>query len=261
MPVNILKNMGKRKHKRKKPAGFNKKSLANSILGIFSNYPRKTFNYKQIAKYLLIKSSAEKRLITQVLNELAQANDLEEIFPGKFKLKSSVGHVIGKVDIAQGGYGFVSSESMADDIFISQKNLNHALNGDIVKVYLYAKKKSRGPEGEVLEVIERAKDTYVGIVEVGPDFAFLSPDSRQMPYDIIIPVDKLKGAEDGQKAIVRITGWPRKVKNPFGEIVEVLGEPGDHETEMHAILSEYGLPYKFSEDIEAEAGTIPDKIM
>ena len=115
--------MGKNKHKRKKPAGYNKKSLANSILGIFSNNPRKTFNYKQIAKYLLIKSSAEKRLITEVLQELVRSNDLDEVFPGKFKLKSSVGHVIGKVDIAQGGYGFVSSESMADDIFISQKNL------------------------------------------------------------------------------------------------------------------------------------------
>ena len=252
--------MGKNKYKRKKPANFNKKTLANSILGIFSNNPKNTFNYKQIAKYLLIKNSAEKKLITQVLAELAQSNDLEEIFPGKFKLKSSVGHVIGKVEIAQGGYAFVSSESISDDIFISQKNLNHALNDDIVKVYLFAKKKGRNPEGEVIEIIERVKDTFVGIIEVSPDFAFLAPDSRQMPFDIFIPLDKLNGAQDGQKAIAKITGWPKKVKNPFGEIVEILGEPGEHETEMHAILSEYGLPFKFSEDIEADAEKIQVKI-
>ncbi len=252
--------MRKKKQKRKNSALYNKKTLTNSILGIFSNNPRKTYNYKQIANHLLIKNSDEKRLIIQILGDLQQSNDIEQIFHGKYKLKSSAGHVVGKVDVARGGYAFVSSESLSDDVFISQRNLNRALNGDIVKVYLYAKTKSRGPEGEVIEVIERARDTFVGIVEVSPDFAFLSPDSRQIPYDIFIPVDKLNGAEDGQKAIAKITGWPKNVKNPIGEIVEILGEPGAHETEMHAILAEYELPYKFSEDIHAEAEKIPDKI-
>jgi ribonuclease R len=252
--------MDRKKRKKKKSVTFNKKSLTNSILGLFSNSPKKTFNHKQISKYLQITDTSTRKLVVEVLDELTESNDLEEIYPGKFKLRSGSGHAIGKVDIATGGYGFVSSESVSEDIFISQRNLNRALDGDIVKVYLYAKKKSRSPEGEVIEIIERARDTFVGIVEVSGNFAFFIPDSRQMPYDMFIPLDKLNGATDGQKVIAKITEWPRKSKNPFGEIIEVLGEPGDNETEMHAILAEFGLPYKFPEEVEKEAGAIPDKL-
>ncbi len=252
--------MGRKKRKKKKSAYFNKKSLTSSILGLFSKNPKKTFNNKQIAKQFKITDTSTRRLIVEVLGELKDANDLEEIYPGKYKLRSRTGHVIGKVEIAAGGYGFVSSESVSEDIFISQRNLNRALNGDTVKVYLYAKKKSRSPEGEVIEIIERARDTFVGIVEVSRNFAFFLPDSRQMPYDLFIPLDKLNGAADGQKVIAKITEWPRNSKNPFGEIIEVLGAPGDNETEMHAILAEFGLPYKFPEEVEKEAEAIPEKI-
>ncbi len=252
--------MGRKKHKKKKSVTFNKKSLTNGILGLFSNNPKMTLNHKQIAKHLSITDTSTRKLIVEVLNELTQANALEEIYQGKFKLRSRAGHVIGKVDIAAGGYGFVSSESVSEDIFISQRNLNRALDGDTVKVYLYAKKKSRGPEGEVIEIIERARDTFVGIVEVSENFAFFIADSRQMPYDLFIPLNKLTGATDGQKVIAKITEWPRKSKNPFGEIIEVLGEPGDNETEMHAILAEFGLPFKFPEQVEKEAEAIPDKL-
>jgi ribonuclease R len=252
--------MGRKKRKKKKSAAFNKKSLTNSILGLFSNNPKKTFNHKQISNHLQITDTSTRKLVIEVLAELTDYNDLEEIYPGKFKLRSSAGHVIGKVDIAAGGYGFVSSESVSEDIFISQRNLNRALNGDIVKVYLYAKKKSRSPEGEVIEIIERARETFVGIVELSENFAFFIADSRQMPYDLFIPLDKLNGAADGQKVIAKITEWPRKSKNPFGEIIEVLGNPGDNETEMHAILAEFGLPYKFPEEVEKETEVIPDKL-
>jgi ribonuclease R len=252
--------MGTKKHKKKKSAAFDKRSLANDVLGIFSNNPKKTLNNKEVSKLLFITKKPVRRLIAEVLNELTQRNDLEEVYPGKFKLRSKGGHFIGKLDIAAGGYGFVNSESVAEDIFISQKNLNHALNGDTVKVHLYAKRKGRNPEGEVIEIIERSRDTFVGIVEVSNNFAFFLTDSRQMPYDMFIPVNKLNGAGDGQKVIARITDWPRNAKNPLGEVVEVLGDPGDNETEMHAILSEYGLPYKFGKEVEAEAARIPDKI-
>ncbi len=252
--------MGTKKHKKKKSAAFDKRSLTNAVLGIFSNNPKNNLNHKQVAKLLFITKKPVRRLIIEVLNELTQRNDLEEVYPGKFKLRSKGGHFVGKLDIAAGGYGFVNSESVAEDIFISQKNLNHALNGDTVKVHLYAKRKGRNPEGEVIEIIERARDTFVGTVEVSARFTFFLPDSRQMPFDLFIPADKLGGAKDGQKVIARITDWPRNAKNPLGEVVEVLGDPGDNETEMHAILSEYGLPYRFSEEVEAEAARIPDKI-
>ncbi|MBN1158104.1 MAG: ribonuclease R [Bacteroidales bacterium] len=250
-----------RRQKRSKPVKIDRKALANNILEIFSRHPRKIFNYKQLASGLLITDASEKKLITEVLYELKEKDALEEISTGRFKLKAKGGHVIGTVRIERGGYGYVASETIKEDIFISQNNLNHALNGDSVKVLVYAHKKSGGIfEGEVLEVLERARDTFVGTVETSGKFAFLEADSRQMPVDLFIPLDKLNGAVNGQRAIARLTDWPKRAKNPFGEIIEILGNQGDNEAEMHAILAEFGLPYKFSEDVEEEAARISDRI-
>jgi ribonuclease R len=249
-----------RKIKKNAAGGINKKTLTNSILGLISHHPRKVWNYKQLAKQLLITDSHEKRLITEILHELKSKENLEEISTGKFRLKASGGHVLGKVQIVTGGYGFVTSESVKQDIFISQNNLNHALDGDTVKVYLYAHKKTKGLEGEVVEILERARETFVGVIELYDRYAFMTADSRQMPFDLFIPLDKLHGAGHGQKVIAKITDWPKQAKNPFGEVIEILGKQGDNEAEMHAILSEYGLPYKFSETVEEEAARIPDKI-
>ena len=249
-------------HKKKKNAsgGINKKTLENSILGIFSSHPKKTYNYKQLAKQLLITDSHEKRLISEILYELKNKEGLVEISTGKFKLKSSGGYILGKVQIVTGGYGFVTSETVKQDIFISQNNLNHALHGDIVNVYLYAHRKSKGLEGEVVEILERARETFVGVIELYDRYAFLTPDSKQMPFDLFIPLEKLNGAKQGQKVIARLTDWPKNAKNPFGEVIEILGNQGENEAEMHAILAEFGLPYTFSGAVDEEAARIPDKI-
>ncbi len=251
--------MAGKKQRNKKP-GINKKELSNSILAVFSAHPKKTLNYKQLAGSLLITDPAEKRLITEILYELKEKGTLDETSTGKFRLKATGGTVIGTVDMARGGYGYVVSDTLKDDVFISQNNLNHALNGDTVKVLVYAHKKTRGLEGEVVEIIERARETFVGTVEMAGKFAFLVPDSRQMPFDLFIPLDKLNGARQGQKAIAKLTEWPRNAKNPFGEVVEILGNQGDNDTEMHAILAEFGLPFKFQEEVEEEAARINDRI-
>ncbi len=240
--------------------GINKKELSNNILAIFSKNPKRIFNYKQLASQLLITDSSEKRLITEVLYDLKDKDALEELSTGKFRIISKGGYIIGTVDMARGGYGYIISENSKEDIFVSQNNLNHALNGDTVKVLLYAHKKARMPEGEVAEILERARETYVGEIQISDKYAFLTPDSRHMPYDIFIPLEKLKGAKNGQKAIAKLMEWPKHAKNPFGEVIEVLGNPGDNETEMHAILAEFELPFRFSEEIEEEASRIPDRI-
>ncbi len=250
--------MGKKE--RRKPKGINKKDLSNSILAVISAHPKKTFNYKQLAADLLITDSAEKRLITELLYELKDKEIIDEISTGKFRLKARGGTVIGTVDMARGGYGFVVSENIKEDVFVSQNNLHHALDGDTVKVMLYAHKRTGEIEGEVIEILERARETFVGTVEITGKFAFLVPDSKNMPFDFFIPLDKLKGAKSGQKAVVKLTDWPAQAKNPFGEVVEVLGNQGENETEMHAILAEYGLPYAFSDEVEEEASRISEKI-
>jgi ribonuclease R len=240
--------------------GINRKELANNILAIFSKHPKRIFNYKQLASQLLITDPAEKKLITDVLYDLKEKDAVEELSTGKFRIVSKGGYIIGTIDMARGGYGYVISEHLKEDLFVSQNNLNHALNGDTVKVLLYAHKKTRMPEGEVVEILERARETFVGAVEISERYAFLTPDSRHMPFDIFIPLDKLKGAKKGQKAIAKLTEWPRHAKNPFGEIIEVLGNQGDNETEMHAILAEFELPFRFSDELEEEASRIEDRI-
>ncbi len=245
--------------RKRKNIGIDRKAFKNSMIGVFSDNPKKTFNYKQIAKQLLVKKAEEKKIIIDFLNELRSEGILEEITTGKFKLKSAVGYIIGKIEITQGGYGFVVSEAIEDDVFISKNNLNQALNGDLVKVYLFARKKRQNPEGEVIEILERARESFVGNIDIQDRFAFFEPDSRSMPYDLFIPLEKLNGAKNGEKVVARITDWPKKAKNPFGEVIQVLGTPGEHETEIHAILAEFNLPYRFTEEVENEAMQIlPD---
>ncbi|MFO7657553.1 MAG: ribonuclease R [Bacteroidales bacterium] len=246
--------------KRKKNSNLNLKILNSNLMAVFRGNPKNTFNYKQLASQLLISDHSERKIILEALNNLKNSGQIQEVYPGKYKIKSSGAQITGKVEISASGYGYVVSDSIEEPVFVSQNNLHHALHGDIVKLFLFATKKSRGPEGEVVEIIEKAREYFVGVVEVSSRFAFLSPDNRQMPYDIFIPVEKLKGAKDGQKAIARIVEWPEKAKNPFGEIIEVLGNQGENETEMHAILAEFGLPYRFSEDVIRYAETISDAI-
>jgi ribonuclease R len=249
-----------RKGKRKLKSSYNRSELINLVMGVFTNNPSQTFSSKQLARKLEISDSHSKRFIGQVLSHLHERGDLTEIFTGKYKLKSRGGYITGKVDLTRFGYAFISSEEIDEDVFVSRNNLNQALNGDLVKVYLFAKKKGRRVEGEVVEIIERVKKTFVGTVEIVDHFAFLNTDARDMPYDLFLPPDKLRGAMNGQKAIARITGWPKGSKNPVGEIIEVLGDSGEHEVEMHAILAEFELPYKFSREVEAAAKKIDEMI-
>ena len=183
-----------------------------------------------------------------------------DIYPEKFKQKYTEGYIFGKVDMTQYGYAYIITDEVKEDIYVSKDNLNHALNGDYVKIYMYARRKGKRLEGEVVEIIERSRNTFVGIVEVSPHFAFLNCGSKDMPYDLFISPDKLKGARDGQKAIAKIIDWPKGTKNPVGEIIEVLGDPGENEVEMHAILAEFELPWKFPEEVNRASEFISSKI-
>jgi ribonuclease R len=251
-----------RKGKKRKSSRtiHNRSSLAVAVMDVFNGNPNKTLNYKQIAKLLEIRDTGAQKNISDMLNHLKDKDDLIEVYPGKFRLKSRGGYIFGKVDMTQYGYGYIVTDDIKEDIYVSKDNLNHSLNGDYVKVYIYARRKGKRLEGEVVEIIERSRKTFVGIVEVSPHFAFLNCGSKDMPYDLFISPDKLKGAKDGQKAIARITDWPKSSKNPAGEILEVLGDPGENEVEMHAILAEFELPWKFPEEVKIASDLISDRI-
>ncbi len=238
---------------------FNKPKLKNAILTFFYDNPEKTYNYKQIAEQLKIKDPEITKLAFVVLEELAETQNLQSVQRGKYKLLSRSGTVTGKVEIQPQGYAYVISEEFDKPVLISSRSLNHAMEGDTVKVQIFAIRKKQQVEGEVIEIVERAKSTFVGTISRSKNFAFFIPTAK-VGFDLFIPNEKLNGAADGQKVIAKITEWPPKAKNPFGEVIEVLGDVGNNNAEMHAILAEYDLPLRFPENVLKAAEKIPDQI-
>ena len=250
--------MPKKEKKSKRDIG--KKELHRLLYDIFSGNPDQNFNYKQLAQRLGIKNMNAKQLIMTVLNEMKNDNMLTEESTGVFKFKVNTIYVTGTIDLTAKGTAYLISDDCKEDVFIPQVGLNHALNGDKVKVLLYARSSKRRPEGEVVEILERKKETFVGIIQCSKQYAFLVPTGKQLPYDIFIPLTDLNGAKDGEKAIVKITEWPENQKNPVGKVLEVLGTPGDNDTEMNAIMAEYELPVQFPASVERAAKKIKDVI-
>ena len=249
-----------KKGKGNQNSDISRETVAAQIIATLTKSSEQGFNYKQIAKRLSISDTPGKQMVSDILRELTKKGELQEVYHGKYKVKISRGYITGTVDMTRSGYGFISTDDLEDDVFVSAKNLKTALHGDKVKVWLYAKRKGARPEGEVVEIIERWRTSFVGTVEVMPNFAFLIPDNKNMPFDIFIPTAKLNGALQGQKAVARVVDWDPKSKNPVGEIINVLGYPGMHETEMHAILAEFELPAHFTEEVEKDADKITDEI-
>jgi len=248
-----------KKKKAKKMATYDKKNLKKVILSLMYEEPAKTFNYKQVSSWLGIKDDESRKLVSVSLEELYDNGYLDRQGHGKYRLKSRGGTVVGILDVQSKGYSYVRSDEVDTPVYIATRNMMHAMAGDKVKVHLFARRKGHDLEGEIVEVLERAKKQFVGTIERVNNFAFLIP-STKTTFDIFIPADSLKGAENGQKAIAEITEWPANARNPVGQIIEVLGDKGHHDTEMHAILAEYELPWKFPDKVERAAVKIPDEI-
>jgi len=245
--------------KKKRPAApstrIRKTELVQNIVNVFNENNEKTFNYKQISSLLNIKSESQRVFVNQLLYELLDEDFLVEISRGMFKVNSRGGYISGVIE-RHGVKTYLAPDDGGEVVFIPERKTNHALLNDVVKVFLYARRKGQQPEGEVVEIVKRAKDTFVGILDVSENYAFLTLDNRIMTNDIFIPKNKLKGGKTGQKAVVKLLDWEPNAKNPVGEVVDILGDKGDNNTEMHAILAEFGLPYKYPDDVEAAAAII-----
>lgn len=245
----------KKKNQIPKTERLQKKDLIRKMVDIFNQNPDKTFNYKQISSMLNIKSETQRMFVGELLYELTNEEFLIRISRGKFKINSRSGHVTGAIE-RHGVKMYLIPDDEGEPIFIPEQKMNHAFVNDKVKVLLYARRKGQEPEGEVIEIIKRSRDTFVGVLSVSENYAFLIQSNRIMTNDIFIPKNKLMGAKDGQKVVVKLISWNKDQKNPVGEVIDVLGDKGDNNTEMHAILAEFGLPYKYPENIEQEASKI-----
>ena len=242
-------------------AKLNKSKLKKEILSVFKHNPKKYFNYKQIAKLVGANTRTRKRMVIDILDDLHRQGYILEVKPGKYQLHPQSKKVIGILDMSEKGFPVVHVLDSSDFVYIPINKLNHALHGDKVEVAITARSRKRDvPQGEITKVIERSKQLFVGTIIKSEHYAFLTTNYKSMPYDIFIPKKKLNGANDGDKALVRIIEWPEYAKNPVGEVVEILGPSGNADAEMHAILAEFDLPYAFPPEVEQEAAKIPAQI-
>jgi ribonuclease R len=239
---------------------INKKILRGKIIGIFNQNTAQSLNYKQISSRLQLTEPSQRNLIIDVLNDLVRSGQVTEVQRGKYKLKMRGAHITGTVHMTRSGSAYIITDETKDEVYVNGKNMNHALNGDKVKVYVFSRREGQRMVGEIVEILEQRERTFVGTIERSSGYYFLIPDNRDMPYDIFIHPKNLKGAEEGQKVVARITEWPQSAKNPFGEVVDVLGVAGTHEAETHAILAEFELPYKFPENVLQAADAVPGEV-
>jgi len=241
----------------------NKQSIENysqSILTILKADRKKTFNHKQIAAQLGVNDASSRNHIIKNLHKLAGQKEIEEIERGKFQIVTSTEYYIGTVDMASRGNAYIVCDDLEDDVFIAANKMQKALHGDTVELYVYNRKKNGKQEGEITQIIKRSRTDYVGIVQLNEKFAFVVPDSNKMPVDVFVPLSKTLKAEDGDKVLVSLEEWPDKAECPNGKIIKILGKPGDHNTEIHSILAEYGLPYEFPTEVETFANNIDTSI-
>ncbi|MFC2307997.1 MAG: ribonuclease R [Bacteroidota bacterium] len=240
----------------------NKRQIVyNKISDIFRNNPTKSFNYRQISHAIGLNRKEDKNAVSDILLDMAEQKIIRQVSQGKFIANITAAYITGTIDRQSVAHKtYLVPDDGSESVFIAERSMNRALNGDKVKVMLYPLRRKKELEGEVVEIIERARERFVGIIDSKHGVTILKANNKQLPMNIIIPPDKTKGAKNGQKCIAAITYWGDKYENPIGEIVDILGDTGNNNTEMHAILAEYGLPYSYPQEIEKEANKIPETI-
>ena len=242
--------------KRKGSKRIKKEDMLASVVEFFNQDRKRAFNYKQVAHGVGATTTPQKQMVFQLLEGMAEQNFLIEVSPGKYKANSRGTEVIGRFERRVNGKNHVITDD-DESIFIAERNAMHAMDGDRVRVLVYAKRRGHDAEGEVVEIVEKTPQIFVGTLEVQKHFAFLLTDNKVLANDIFIPKTALKGGKTGDKAVVRITD---RARNPYGEVVDILGPAGENNTEIHAILAEFGLPYRYPEAVEKAANKIPDAI-
>lgn len=239
---------------------LNKKAMTDRIGTFFLKNPDETISFKQLAKALRLRTHPEKRLSVDIVYDMVVDGFLKEVEHGRFRLERREQILTGIFHRKSNGKNFFVETGGTEQIFVAERNSSHAMNNDVVRVSMFARREDHLPEGEVIEILKRAEANFVGTLKVDKYYAFLSTEDRTLANDIFIPKDKLKGGTSGDKAIVNILEWPDEAKNPIGEVVDILGKTGENNAEMHAILAEFGLPYKYPSNVERAADKIRSTI-
>ena len=249
--------------KRRKKVNRRKKGIENLsalILKLLRSHRSKTYNYKQIAAHLNVNDSHSRNQIIKKLQLLKSKNEIEEVERGKFKALINTDYHTGIIEVNAKGSGYVICDAFDDDIYIGSNYINKALHLDEVEFYIFKRRRNGKLEGEVTHIIKRAKSSYVGVIQIHKSYAFVIADDKKMYKDIFIPLNKINKAEEGDKVLVTLQDWPERADSPYGKVTKVLGKPGEHNTEIHAILADYGLPYDFPSEVLDYASSIDTTI-
>lgn len=248
--------------KKEKKAGkrMKKKELATVLMDFFHTRQEEVISLKYLFAELHLTTHPLKMLCMDILADMLTDDYITEVDKNKYKLNNHGIEMTGTFQRKSNGKNSFIPEGGGDPIFVAERNSAHAMNNDKVKIAFFAKRKNHDAEGEVIEILERANDTFVGTLQVEKSYAFLVTENRTLANDIFIPRDKLKGGKTGDKAVVKVIEWPNKAKNPIGQVLDILGKAGDNTTEMHAILAEFGLPYVYPQAVEKAADKIPAEI-
>ena len=227
------------------------RNIQAKVLSVFKASSSKTFNYKQIASKLSVNDTQGRNAIIKSLGKLTAQKILKQTSPGKYTLSVDQNNYReGIIDVNSSGNGYLLMPEGVDDIFIARRNLNRAFNGDRVLVYPLNRKKSGRKEGEVVEVLERKQQNFIGILDRKKEFGFVNTRGNKMYTDFFIEATELKDFNDGEKVVVEFKEWPKRASSPFGKIKKSLGHPGELNTEMHAIMFDYGFPEEFPSHVE-----------
>ena len=235
-------------------------NVTAEVLRILRKNAGQPMNYKQIAAKMGVDDPTNRNKIIRTLAQLTAKKNIEEVEKGKFRLDSSKDYYTGILDLTAKGSGYVVVEDLNEDVFIPSNNINKALHGDEVEIYIYKRRRKQKSEGEVTKIITRKKTTFVGVLQLQENFGFVSIQDGKMYTDIFVQKNKIGEATNGDKVVVEMEDWPEKADSPFGRITQVLGKPGEHNTEIHSILAQYGLPHEFPSEVEAFADKIDTSI-
>lgn len=230
------------------------RNISGKVLRVFKENPSKSFNYKQIAGKLKIIDTQKRNAVIKALGQLKAQKIINQTEPGKYILQTDKSNYVeGVIELTSSGNAYLLMPKEEEDIFIPRRNTNRSLDGDMVLVYQTKRKKNGKREGEVVEIISRASKDYIGILEKKKDFGFVNTRASRMHTDFFIEKEELQHFEDGDKVIVHFKDWPKRASSPFGKIIRSLGKSGNINTEMHAIMFDYGFPEEFPKAIEKYA--------
>ena len=249
----------KRRNRGNSPKAVNLHTLKRSITEV-CNGAIKPLTHRDICRLLQVKDKIAKHQVLFIIKNLLTEGTIKETGHGKYSSNTNQEYYEGRIDKIGSGAGYIICEDLETDIYVSTRNAGQTLGGDRVRVILTGQQKGKNPEGVVVAVIERSKTAFVGNLRIDSRNSFMSPDNSRVGTDFYIPKDKLNGAKNGDKVIVEILDWPKNAKSPFAKVSKVIGSAGEHNTEIHAILAEFGLPYEFPEAVESYVASLPEEI-